>query len=737
MKYILMISLICFTVLLIAAPISRNQALQAATNWTNKWAPEDYISRTITKEIPIADDKETQLYLFLYPNGFVLTSADDAAIPVLGYGYGTEVNETLDNPAFKGYINCMQQEIKQLRLKEANNSETSEAWRSLLENNFARNDTRSILPLLSSRWNQGWPYNMFCPADAAGPGGHVYAGCVATAMGQVMNYWKWPNTGVGSHSYYANGYGNQTANFGQTTYNWNQMPDVMSAQDEEIATLLYHLGVSVDMDYSATGSGAFSDEVVYALRQNFQYDSGLELLPKQSYSSSVWTQMLKTDIDNARPLYYHGYGDGGGHAFVCDGYQGTDYFHFNWGWSGSFNGYFYTNNLNPGYQFNWGQGAIFDVYPRNYDISIVQMKLNSADCQVGDVIPVSISTYPIIPQWNINSISFVLDFDSTHMNYTGFESAGTMLDGASINASITQPGHISFTINSSTVLSGAGALLNVNFQPILPGNFTFNLEDFLLNTTPVNLITPTSVHVSASIADPQNSVIDVLNALYIVYNQVASIPITTTYILPSWNVQDASFTISYQPDKVSWEGYDVIGCMAANATITVNNDNPGTVAINMSFSNLLTGSGNLLRLKFRAIGNSSSVTMATITPSNFYFGDVLVHNLQSGYITLNPVTANDDDIAIPEMKLSIAPNPFNDKTGFSLMLNKENQTVNISVYNIKGQLIKNIYNGVIKGNKIEINWDGKDEHGSDAQSGIYLIKAKTGTNNLTQKIFKL
>jgi len=107
-------------------------------------------------------------------------------------------------------------------------------------------------------------YNELCPADPNGPGGHVYAGCVATAMGMVMKYWSHPTTGVGSHSYYCPGYGYQSANFGATTYLWDEMPNSISTSCIPIATLLYHCGVAVNMGYSVDGSGAQSTDAANA-----------------------------------------------------------------------------------------------------------------------------------------------------------------------------------------------------------------------------------------------------------------------------------------------------------------------------------------------------------------------------------------------------------------------------------------------------------------------------------------
>ncbi len=237
-------------------------------------------------------------------------------------------------------------------------------WNSLLVSDPVSKDFDNVDPLLSTLWDQGTYYNQLCPADPGGPGGHVWAGCVATAMAQVMKFHDHPLQGSGSHSYNCPGYGTQSANFGTTTYQWTSMPNQVNSNNTAVATLLYHLGVSVDMQYSPNGSGAFSSDARNALVEYFGYSPNAQLLPKSSFPIETFIYKLKNELNLSRPVYDSGSGSGGGHAFVCDGYQGNDFFHFNWGWSGYANGYFYLNNLNPGgFQFNQGQSALFYLYP--------------------------------------------------------------------------------------------------------------------------------------------------------------------------------------------------------------------------------------------------------------------------------------------------------------------------------------------------------------------------------------
>lgn len=219
---------------------------------------------------------------------------------------------------------------------------------------------KDVAPLLSTTWNQGCGYNSQCPVDVAGPCGKVYTGCVATAMAQVIRYFQYPAHGVGNKCYTHYTYGELCADFAAATYNYALMPN--GSGNTEVAKLMFHCGVSVNMGYSPTGSGAYSSSVPIAMRNYFDFKNVI-LASKGSYTVSTWHKILKNEIDNSRPIYYAGNGTGG-HAFVFDGYQGSDYFHINWGWGGSYNGYFYTNDLTPGSNnfTNW-QNAVIGAIP--------------------------------------------------------------------------------------------------------------------------------------------------------------------------------------------------------------------------------------------------------------------------------------------------------------------------------------------------------------------------------------
>ncbi len=361
---------ICSASILKADIVTQTDAALAAKNHYINYAPGIHngsVELNLVYSKFAGNEPLYYIYNAASGKGFVIVSAEDNVFPVLGYAYEGSYSSDpgFEAENFNAWMeNCSDQIVFARENDLTADSKIESAWSNLLSAIPHPKEFDNVDPLLSTLWDQGTYYNQLCPADPGGPGGHVWAGCVATAMAQVMKYHNFPEQGTGSHTYYCTGYGTQSADFGATTYTWASMPNQVNSSNMAVATLLYHLGVSVDMQYSASGSGAYSSDARDALVNYFSYSPNAVLLPKNSFPIETFVYKLKNELNLNRPVYYSGSGSGGGHAFVCDGYQGNDYFHFNWGWSGYANGYFYVSNLNPGgYQFNQGQAAMLYVYP--------------------------------------------------------------------------------------------------------------------------------------------------------------------------------------------------------------------------------------------------------------------------------------------------------------------------------------------------------------------------------------
>lgn len=401
-KTILFFLVFIFTIpsFLFAIAVSESIAEQVAINLykeRNDLVSDDF---RIIESFVEKEDSENLFYIFNFDKkGFVIVAAEDAAVPILGYSFNHNYSSDNLPPQFRVLLSRYKEQILYIKKNDyIPSQEIINSWNRLKVSSelFVPENYRAVGPLLSTTWNQGQYYNESCPADAGSvPGntstpqnGYVWAGCTATATAQVMKYHAHPATGEGSHSYTHTTYGVQSANFATTSYNWALMPNSVTSVTPSVHTLLYHVGVGAEMNYGLYGSGAYIGSTVYAsalgaLQDYFKYDPNSYHDQRDNYSAtpSVWHSMLKTELDNNRPLVYDGYNSGGGdgHAFVIDGYQGAsnDSYHVNFGWSGSYNGYYTLDAIAPvppTHDYRFHQSALFGVQPRKWralpDVSI-------------------------------------------------------------------------------------------------------------------------------------------------------------------------------------------------------------------------------------------------------------------------------------------------------------------------------------------------------------------------------
>lgn len=412
--YLFILLLITNISLLRAEPISKETAEQVAINFfqTRNISQSQNVNDTSAELVyqedavmmnnEVTDVPTTLYYIFDINNlGFVIVSGDDDLIPIIGYSTeGTFPKEQMPihiRKWFQQYKN----EIRYILENEIEaTQDIKQKWSELSSANFGNTESLllGVTPLLTTKWNQSPNYNAYCP------GGSV-TGCVATAMAQVMKYWNHPQQGTGYHTYVENDYGALSANFGGTTYNWGNMPDILNSNNDAVATLMVHCGISVNMDYSPQVSGAWVIEdsptpqacSEYAFKNYFGYSSNLQGVKRENYTSSSWINIMKNELDAGRPILHAGFGSGGGHAFVCDGYDDNDYFHFNWGWGGNSDGYFLNDALNPG---SLGTGGGSGGYNNGQQIIIGVQPSSSSGTQptnIGLYSNITISPNPI--QW--------------------------------------------------------------------------------------------------------------------------------------------------------------------------------------------------------------------------------------------------------------------------------------------------------------------------------------------------
>ena len=343
--------------LLQAAPVTLEQAQQVARQFMGtqprmamnmhrarlaSWQPRE-------KTLGLAAD-EALYYVFNVGDdeGFVIVSGDDRTMPVLGYAdSGTFDAEQLPAEVrawLQGYadqLEYLSQHPKTLPFR-------------------AGSSNSAIAPLLTCHWGQTSPYNSKLMTDPV-TGETCVTGCVATAMAQVMYYWKYP----AKTKAYIPGYTTLTrsiylSSYEPTTINWSYMKDVVTEQDSKntrdaVGMLMALCGASVTMDYTSNASNSSADRIPKALKTYFGYASSTQLLNRNHYRAAQWNQIIYDELKAQRPVIYAGSSSGGGHAFVIDGYDGNGLFHVNWGWSGKSDGYFLLSALDS--DSNDGAGA--------------------------------------------------------------------------------------------------------------------------------------------------------------------------------------------------------------------------------------------------------------------------------------------------------------------------------------------------------------------------------------------
>lgn len=722
---------------------------EVARNWLQFWQNRDdlqlravkgysnqrFMDISLRTEFAGADLPE--LYLFYFTNGsYAVVPADNNMRPVLAYSSLPLQNAEDMPPAFKMWLEFYAQDLQSIRGTEFEHSENKRLWTELSRNNFGSvHRTRDVSPLLKTNWNQDWPYNELCPLDPAGPGGRVYVGCVATAMAQLMKYWNKPITGQGSSGYYASGYGYQSANYGSTTYLWDEMPNSVSGSNIPVATLMYHAAVSVEMGFAPDGSGSNGMRARSALANYFRFP-GASYVQKQSYSATAWENLLRAQLDNGVPMYYSGSHTTSGHAWNCDGYQGTNYFHFNFGWSGSYNGYYYLNSINPGTNtFNLNQAAITNVIPEFYTIEQPRIQMTASPPFAGDPFTVSISTYPILADWYVNSVSLSLFFDHNAAQYIGFDTSGTITSSGDLQVVDNGNGYLHILWNGSSPLIGSGNLFKFNFRAIEPGNYYFGPVNMKYNNHVLQNVEPLLIDIVAPVANLAQSAISMTNVMHLGHNQLGTMMINSTYLPPSWNVREVSFKLNFDPLKIELAEINTENTLVQdNLSLQTSILEPGVIQVTCQTA--LPISGNtmpLMRLVFRAIGNGTSAMPAIVSLSQFHFNQTQIQNTGTGIVILAPISSVDEVVPQAALKVNCYPNPFNPNTTILLDI-PVSQSVEATIYNLKGQKVYSVYNGHLSAGEHRIPWNGKDQRGDALSTGIYLLRVRTASGTINKKL---
>ena len=755
--FVLIAALVVFAGQIFAAPVDVNTAKELGVKYlkNNVLSAKDIVDAQLVYTLSNENDVP-YLYVFNHENGFVVVAADDRAYPILGYGDGVfDVNDIPEGMRY--YLGYYGRQIQYAIDNEWTADEEVTAQWELLRKEGVTMQTRmekAVNPLLSTIWNQDYPYNYYAPSCTSyWIGNHCYAGCVATAMSQVMKFWNWPETGVGEHSYNTSSYpGNGatlSANFGETTYNWSIMPDQLGSQANDaakaVALLMYHCGIAVDMDYSPQGSGAHTEDVAPALINYFRYGECARVESRDAYTKEKWEDMLMAQLDRGIPFVYAGSDTDGGHAFNCDGYNNNRMFHFNWGWSGQYNNtYYQIDALNTGNgSFNLYQRAVFEIMP-DYIYNVMVPPIESLTAEVADAITKTVELNWMVPTTSVSGADL-----------TSIQQIVLKRNGETIQTySNPQPGEI-VVFNDELAEYGAYTYSIVGI------NNDFEGESFSQNVIVGPSCTWKFVCQTTNFQGWNEGRVQVIGANGVMFKEItmtSSSPLSEkvrfpegdfslNWVAPSSTVSSITITLKNSANQTA---YTFTGSSTElNGTIfSGNNDCPNCTAPT-GFAGEFTyqegTSGSLLSWncdyapsKFKIYRSEDGVEYAEIgnvegdvheyfdaIENGTYYYKVTSY---SSACESNPAITPDDVDYVTVLVASVAENSINARVYPNPTTNRvkiEAENLNtVMVFNLVGQKV------------IEVNVNS-DECVIDMQefgTGIYMVKIMTATGSTTQKI---
>lgn len=372
----------CITASAFGKQISENTARTTA----RKYAPSGEFQPA--KRLHGASGGNAPYYAFNLDHGYVIVSGDDELTELVGYSDSGSFDAESMPPQLGEWLDAYADYVAAVQRGED---------KTLAKRALASRPTVVVAPLLTTKWNQDEPFNLQTPTFQTNTGStaHCPTGCAATALAQVMKFFNWPETGVGSNSYTHPEFGTISADFSSHSYDWTNMRDTYnsgeysSTEADAVATLMKDCGVALNMYYGQTESAAQLHSFYTALTENFRYTA--KIVGHTDMSTAEFARCITDELDSTRPVLFTGIGDGGGHAFVADGYDSNGFLHINWGWGGYSDGYFDMNYMNPyglgigggSGAFKWNQSAVLAKPLRDGETPYEQHTLSFVDTTDG------------------------------------------------------------------------------------------------------------------------------------------------------------------------------------------------------------------------------------------------------------------------------------------------------------------------------------------------------------------
>ena len=349
-----------------ADPITKQQALQKAQQFMpgKSFAPEQ-MARKVLGKTSATTTQSLYVFNIVRNGGFVIVSGDDSTDAILGYSTQGNYNEKDMPENFRFWMERRAAEIEAYQRHAASNPSVS---RKAIRRKVATH--APIDPLIITTWDQGnadnetnsdGVYNIHLPMIN---GQYPCTGCVATASAQIMYYYQWPQDMTTSVPGYTlpGAQANTSEALPPIQFQWDKMKTSYTFNDPSteavnaVADLMLYCGYAALMNYGIDGSGTYTNNIAEGMSEYFGYNPDTwQYLSRNNYSIEDWDQMIYNELAHGRPLIYDGSFDGG-HAFICDGYDGAGMYHFNWGWGGWANGFFKLQATNP-----YGTGGLDEM----------------------------------------------------------------------------------------------------------------------------------------------------------------------------------------------------------------------------------------------------------------------------------------------------------------------------------------------------------------------------------------
>jgi len=340
-----------------AAPVTRKAACKSA----EKFLQERGIDAKLTPQPSHAPGRSATTATEPYHifnigtgDGYIIISGDDRTRTVLAYSDCGSIDHATMPEACAEWLRQYADEINYIQQTDEEPVYNITAAQGITYSPIA------VTPMLKSQWDQGYPYNLNCPVDKSN-GEKCVTGCVATATAQIMYYYRYPERPTGTITYQDNTQ-EETRDFDFSSiqsFDWSSMTDTYDNSStaesrNAVATLMTATGHGIKMQYSSGISLAYHRNAGEALMDYFGYDRNMHYYERRLMSDQEWTDLITAELQAGRPILYDGKNPSMGHTFICDGYDGNGFFHFNWGWSGLCNGFFSLSALIPSQQATGG-----------------------------------------------------------------------------------------------------------------------------------------------------------------------------------------------------------------------------------------------------------------------------------------------------------------------------------------------------------------------------------------------